>query len=200
MRKVNEPVTALIIETSGAVEAANKIVNNGKRDVAIAGRLEVSGEAGRADFSFVGIDGVILEVLGMFREDLENSSILVRADIDEGLPELRGDRLQLQQVVFNLLRNGIDVMKHVDSRMRRLEISCRANEVDMLVEFRACSGGSRENLNDMNRLFDRFFAARDSVMSVGQFMRRCIIEVHRGRIWVETNADRGLSICLALPL
>jgi two-component system sensor kinase FixL len=200
VHEVNQPVTAQIFETSEAVEAANQVVNNGKRDVAISGGLEVSGEAGRANFSFVGIDGVILEVLGMFGEDLEKASIFVRADIDERLPELRGDRLQLQHVVFNLLRNGIDVMKDVHGRMRRLEISCRANEVEMLVEFRACSGSSGTNINDMNRLFDRFFASRGSVMSLGQFMRRCIIEVHRGRIWAQTNQERGLSICLALPL
>ena len=200
VHKVNQPVTALIIETSEAIEVANEVANKAKRDLATAGGLEVRGEGARANFSFVGIDGVILEVLGMLRDDLENSSISVRADIDEGLPELRGDRLQLQQVVFNLLRNGIEVMKDVHSRMRRLEISCRANEGDMLVKFRACSSGSGTNVNDMSRLFDRFFTTRDSVMTLGQFMRRCIIEVHRGRIWAETNGDRGLSICLALPL
>jgi signal transduction histidine kinase len=154
----------------------------------------------QANVSFIRIDGVILEVLGTFRDELQKSSIFVRADIDEGLPELRGDRLQLQQVVFNLLRNGIDAMKDVHCRLRRLEISCSADDVEMLVAFRDCGGGSGTNTNDMDRLFDPFFTARDSGMSLGPFISRCIIEAHRGRIWAESNEDCGLTIRLALPL
>src|ERR1700748_2149466 len=75
-----------------------------------------------------------------FWESLEKSSISVRADIDEELPELRGDRLQLQQLVFNLLRDGIDAMKDVHGQLRRLEISCRADDVEMLAAFRDCVG------------------------------------------------------------
>ena len=154
----------------------------------------------QANLSFIRIDGVILEVLGMFRDELKKSSISVRADIDEGLPELRGDRLQLQQVVFNLLRNGIDAMKDVHGRARRLEISCRADDVEMLTAFRHCGGGSGTNTNDINRLFDPFFTTRDSGMSLGLFISRRIIEAHRGRIWAERNEDCGLTIRLALPL
>ncbi|WP_245474608.1 ATP-binding protein [Bradyrhizobium sp. Leo121] len=154
----------------------------------------------QASLSFIRIDGVILEVLGMFRDELEKSSISVRADIDEGLPELRGDRLQLQQVVFNLLRNGIDEMKDVYGRPRRLEISCRADEVEMLATFRHCGVGSGINTNDMNHVFDPFFTTRDSGMSSGLLISRRIIEAHRGRISAETNEDCGLTIRLALPL
>ena len=135
VHEVNQPLTALItsaeacrcwlsrcpMEISEVVEAANQVVNKGKRDVAIAGGLEVLAKGAQANLSFIMIDGVILEVLGMFRDELEKSSISVHADIDEGLPELRGDRLQLQQVVFSLLRNGIDAMKDVHGRARRLE-------------------------------------------------------------------------------
>lgn len=214
VHEVNQPVTALItsaeacrrrlsrcpMEISEAVEAANQVVNKEKRDVAIVGGLEVLAEGAQANLSFIMIDGVILEVLGMFRDELEKSSISVRADIDEGLPELRGDRLQLQQVVFNLLRNGIDAMKDVHGRLRRLEISCRADDVEMLTTFRDCGDGSGTNTNDMNRLFDPFFTTRDSGMSLGLFMSRRIIEAHRGRIWAERNEDCGLTIRLALPL
>jgi signal transduction histidine kinase len=214
VHEVNQPLTALItsaeacrcwlsrcpMEISEAVEAANQFVNKGKRNVAIAGGLEVLAKGAQANLSFIGIDGVILEVLGMFRDELEKSSISVRADIDEGLPELRGDRLLLQQVVFNLLRNGIDAMKDVHGRPRRLEISCRADDVEMLTTFRHCGGGSGTNTNDTNRLFDPFFTTSDSGMSSGLFISRRIIEAHRGRIWAERNEDCALTIRLALPL
>jgi PAS domain S-box-containing protein len=214
VQEVNQPLTALItsaeacrcwlsrcpMEISEAVEAANQFVNKGKRNVAIAGGLEVLAKGAQANLSFIGIDGVILEVLGMFRDELEKSSISVRADIDEGLPELRGDRLLLQQVVFNLLRNGIDAMKDVHGRPRRLEISCRADDVEMLTTFRHCGGGSGTNTNDTNRLFDPFFTTSNSGMSLGLFISRRIIEAHRGRIWAERNEDCALTIRLALPL
>jgi PAS domain S-box-containing protein len=214
VHEVNQPLTALVtsaeacrcwlsrfpMEISEAVEAANQVVNKAKRDVAIAGGLEVLAKGAQANLSFIMIDGVILEVLGMFRDELEKSSISVHADIDEGLPELRGDRLQLQQVVFSLLRNGIDAMKDVHGRARRLEISCRADDVEMLTAFRHCGGGSGTNTNDMNRLFDPFFTTRDSGMSLGLFISRRIIEAHRGRIWAERNEDCDLTIRLALPL
>jgi K+-sensing histidine kinase KdpD len=196
-----ESFNAIAIQAAAALDKI-RLINDlaRKRDVGIVGGLEVLGEVVQANLGFIGIDGVILEVLGMFRDELEKSSISVRADIDEGLPELRGCRLQLQQVVFNLLRNGIDAIKDVRGRLRRLEISCRANDVEMLVAFRDCGGVSRTNTNDMNRLFDPFFTTRDSGMSLGPFISRCIIEAHRGRIWAERNEDCGLTIRLALPL
>jgi two-component system, LuxR family, sensor kinase FixL len=214
VHEVNQPLTALItsaeacrcwlsrcpMEISETVEAANQFVNKGKRNVAIAGGLEVLAKGAQANLRFIRIDGVILEVLGMLRDELEKSSISVRADIDEGLPELRGDRLQLQQAVFNLLRNGIDAMKDVHGRARRLEISCRADNVEMLTAFRHCGGGSGTNTNDMNHLFDPFLTTRDSEMNLGIFISRRIIEAHRGRIWAERNEDCGLTIWLALPL
>ena len=152
----------------------------------------------QANLSFIRIDGVILEVLGMLRDELEKSSVSVRADIDEGLPELRGDRLQLQQVVFNLLRDGIDALKDVNGQARRLEISCRADDVEMLTAFHHCGGGSETNTHDMKRLHDPFLTTRDS--GIGLFISRRIIEAHRGRIWAERNEDCGLTIRLALPL
>jgi signal transduction histidine kinase len=167
------------------------------------GELEVLAKGAQANLSFFGIDGVILEVLGGLRDELEKSSISVRADIDEGLPELRGDREQLQQVVFKLLRNGIDAMKDVHGRPRRLEISCRADDIQMIMAFRYCGGGSGTNTNDMNRLtrlFDPIVPTRDSGMSFGPFISRRIVEAHRGRIWVERDEDCGLTIRLALPL
>ncbi|MBR0695243.1 PAS domain-containing protein [Bradyrhizobium lablabi] len=214
VHEVNQPLTALItraeaccrwlskcrMEISEAVEAANQVVNKGKRDAATVGGLEVLAKGAQANLSFIRIDGVILEVLGMFRDELEKSSISVRADIDESLPELRGDRLQLQQVVFNLLRNGIDAMKDVHGRLRRLEISCRADDAEMFTVFRHCAGSSGTSTNDMNRLFDPFFATTDSGMSLGLFISRRIIEAHRGRIWAERNEDCGLTIRFALPL
>jgi hypothetical protein len=188
------------MEISEVVEAANHVVNKGKRDVAFVGGLEVLAKGAQANLRFIRIDGVILEVLGMFRDELEKSSISVRADIDEGLPELRGDRLQLQQVVFNLLRNGIDAMKDVHGRARRLEVSCRADNVEMLTAFRRCGSGSGANTNDLNRLFDPFLTARDSEMNLGLFISRRIIEAHRGRIWAERNEDCGVTVRFALPL
>ncbi|WP_225704819.1 sensor histidine kinase [Bradyrhizobium cenepequi] len=172
----------------------------GKMGVAIVGGLEGLAEGAQANLSFIRIDGVILEVLGMFRDELEKSSIAVRADIDEGLPELRADRLRLQQVVFNLLQNAIDAMKDAPGRPRRLEISCRADNAEVLTAFRDCGGGSGTNTNDMSRLFDPFFATRGSRMSLGLFISQRIIEAHRGRIWAERNEDCGLTIRLALPL
>jgi signal transduction histidine kinase len=165
--------------------------------------LEALAKGAQANLSFFGIDGVILEVLGGLRDELEKSSISVRADIDEGLPELRGDREQLQQVVFKLLRNGIDAMKDVHGRPRRLEISCRADDIEMIMAFRYCGGGLGTNTNDMNRLtrlFDPIVTTRDSGMSLSLFISRRIIEAHRGRIWAERNEDCGLTIRLALPL
>ena len=167
------------------------------------GELEVLAKGAQANLSFIGIDGVILEVLGALRDELEKSSISVRADIDEGLPELRGDRVQLQRIVFNLLRNGIDAMNDVHGRPRRLEISCRADDIEMLMAFRYCGGGSGTNTNDLNRLnrlFDPFFTTRDPGTSLGRFISRRIIEAHRGRIWAQRNEDCGLTIRLALPL
>jgi Histidine kinase-, DNA gyrase B-, and HSP90-like ATPase len=167
------------------------------------GELEVLAKGAQANLSFFGIDGVILEVLGGLRDELEKSSISVRADIDEGLPELRGDRVQLQQVVFKLLRNGIDAMKDLHGRPRRLEISCRADDIEMIMAFRYCGDGSGTNTNDMNRLtrlFDPIVPTRDSGMSFGSFISRRIVEAYRGRIWVERDEDCGLTIRLALPL
>lgn len=146
VHEVNQPLTALSNsaeacrrwllrdppQTSEAREAVCQVIREGKRAVGIVSGLEALARGARVNPGYLRLGDVVFEVFNLLRAELEQSSVVVHADIDEALPELRGDGFQLQQVVLNLLRNSIESMRQVYDRPRAIEISCRADgQVDL---------------------------------------------------------------------
>src|SRR5207302_4664401 len=151
--------------------------------------------------SLVGVDEMIREALGLVQPEVQKHSVVVEQALDDGLPPVLGDRIRLQQLVLNLIMNGIDSMAGVTSRPRRLLISCvRGHGEDgpgVLVGVQDAGIGAAAE--DLEKLFDPFFTTKRDGLGMGLSIGRSIAEAHGGRLWASRNADHGLTFYLLVP-
>lgn len=123
----------------------------------------------------------------------------MRTELAAGLPSVQGDRVQLQQVVLNLVMNGIDAMKAVTERPRELLISSRPHEPDEILVAAQDSGIGVDEQN-MGRLFEPFYTTKPEGMGMGLRISCSIIEAHGGRLWAVANAGPGITVQFTLPI
>ncbi|MET4279460.1 MULTISPECIES: AAA family ATPase [unclassified Bradyrhizobium] len=145
------------------------------------------------------VKGVVSEVITLVERELISQQVSLRTELASPLPMILGDRVQLQQVIINLLMNGIEAMQSVTDRPRELVIRSRQDETQqVLVSVTDCGVGiSAENAD---RLFNAFFTTKSSGMGMGLSICRSIIEAHGGRLWATTNVLHGATFQLTLPV
>jgi PAS domain S-box-containing protein len=146
----------------------------------------------------VDINQVILEVLDLSRNELQRNRVSIRTQLETGKPLVRGDRIQLQQVVLNLILNAIDAMSEPGTSPRELSITSRrekANEV--LVEVHDSGRGLQAET--IERMFDPFFTTKPEGMGMGLSISRSIVVAHGGRLWAVPNEPRGAVFRFTLP-
>jgi signal transduction histidine kinase len=133
----------------------------------------------------------------LLRSELTRYSISVRTDLAADLPQVMGDRVQLQQVMMNLIMNSIDAMKDVDGA-RELEIkSQRAENEQVLVS--VSDTGVGLPVQQADQIFKAFFTTKLQGTGMGLSISRSIVESHGGRLWAADNSPRGASFCFSLP-
>jgi signal transduction histidine kinase len=129
--------------------------------------------------------------------DAAKRRILVETDLEKNLPLVVGDRIQLQQVLLNLVLNGIEAMDTVVDRPKRLFIrSAREGADAVLVEVRDQGVG----MEIPERVFEAFFTTKENGMGMGLAICRSIIEAHYGRLWVASREGPGATVCFTIPL
>jgi signal transduction histidine kinase len=135
----------------------------------------------------------------LVQRELISHQILLPMELAPALPKILGDRVQLQQVIINLVMNGIEAMQSVTDRPRELVIRSRQDEKQqVLVSVTDCGVGiSAENLD---RLFNAFFTTKSSGMGMGLSICRSIIEAHGGRLWATANIPYGATFQFTLPV
>jgi C4-dicarboxylate-specific signal transduction histidine kinase len=146
----------------------------------------------------VDIDKVILEVLDLSRNELQRNGISVQTQLLTGMPPVHGDKVQLQQLVLNLILNAVDAMSGPGTTSRVLSISSRtegANQV--LVEIR--DSGHGLSPQTMERIFDPFYTTKPDGMGMGLSISRSIVLAHGGRLWAMANEPRGAVFLFSLP-
>jgi signal transduction histidine kinase len=139
------------------------------------------------------------EVLSLVSSDLLRNRVSVRVDIDDTRPlVITGDRVQLQQVILNLLRNASDAMSAVDDRTRSLLVSIAAGQDgDVRVSVKDAGVGLEPRVAE--RIFDPFYTTKVDGMGIGLSVSRSIIEGHGGRLWVERNDGPGATFSFSIP-
>ena len=121
----------------------------------------------------------------------------METDLDRTLSPVVGDRIQLQQVLLNLLLNGIEAMDSIEDRPKRLFIRSGQERTDaVIVEVRDHGVG----VEDPKRVFEAFFTTKENGMGMGLAISRSIIEAHNGRLWLASNKGPGTTVCFAIPL
>jgi two-component system, LuxR family, sensor kinase FixL len=145
------------------------------------------------------LDEVVEEIVPLVRRELLDNRITLRLELARALPPVLGDRVQLKQVIMNLLINGIQAMAPVDDRPRELLIRSKHHGADrVLLEMQDSGVGIDEN--SMHRLFNAFFTTKPDGMGMGLSICRSIIESHGGRIWASRNSGPGATFHFTLPV
>jgi C4-dicarboxylate-specific signal transduction histidine kinase len=138
------------------------------------------------------------EVIALCSGDLQRNGTLLRPDFAKDLPVVVGDRIQLQQVILNLLTNAADAMRAVEDRPREIHIKTEL-DADDRVRVTVCDSGVGFDSRDADKLFGTFFSTKPQGMGVGLSVSRSIIESHHGRIWAVKNEGPGATFAFAIP-
>jgi signal transduction histidine kinase len=145
----------------------------------------------------VDVNEVIREMIVLLRSETTRHSILVRTELAPDLPQVMGDRVQLQQVMMNLIMNATEAMKDVDA-VRDLAIrSQRAENEQLLVSVSDTGVGLPPR--QAEQIFNAFFTTKAQGTGMGLSISRSIVESHGGRLWAADNSRRGASFCFTLP-
>src|SRR5713226_6754929 len=209
--EVNQPITAAVTYASAARrllsakppnfhevdDVLSLIVKEGIRAGEVVGRIRALIKKAPARKDAVEINDAILEVIALTRTEAANNSVSVRTQLAEGLPRVQGDRVQLQQVLLNLIINAIEAMGDIGEKERELLISSRNEPDGVSVEVRDTGPGFAPA--DLDRVFEAFYTTKPEGMGMGLSICRSIIEAHGGRLWASPNMPRGASFQFALP-
>lgn len=174
-------------------QALARIVKDGNRASAIITRIRAFIKKSPPQNDRVAINDAILEVIEIIRGEAVRNGISVQTQLTDGLPLIDGARVQLQQVILNLIINAIEAMSETSEATRELLISSGRTESDgVLVAIRDSGPGLAPAM--LERLFESFYTTKQNGLGLGLSICRSIIEAHGGRLWTSTNLPRG-AIC-----
>jgi PAS domain S-box-containing protein len=178
-------------------EALAGIVGNVDRAGDIVGRIREQIKKAPLRKERFDLNAAINEVIVLGRSAIINNGVLVQTRLSEGLFPIHGDRVQLQQVVLNLLLNAVEAMGSTEAGARELLISTEQDRTALLVTVR--DSGPGIDPSHLERVFDAFYTTKSSGMGMGLSICRSIIDAHGGRLWVEANEPRGTIFQFTLP-
>jgi PAS domain S-box-containing protein len=209
--EVNQPIAAAVTNANTCLRwlmrdepdmeearaAATRIVKDGTRAAEIVSRIRLLFKKGTPQHELIDVNEVIREMIVLLRGEATRYSISVRTELFDDLPQVMGDRVQLQQVLMNLMMNGIDAMKEVDGT-RELAISSQQPEKEQVVVSVADTGvGLPPHLAE--QIFNAFFTTKPHGTGMGLRISRSIVESHGGRLWAADNPPRGATFYFTLP-
>jgi len=210
--EVNQPLSGIITNAStclrmlaadppnvdGARETARRTIRDGNRASDVITRLRALFGKKSATTESVDLNEAAREVITLLRSELQRSRVILRADLADHLPPVSGDRVQLQQVILNLLLNASDAMSGVDDRPRQLVIRTERDEGDRVLLTVQDAGVGFET-QDVERLFEAFYTTKSGGMGIGLSVSRSIIESHHGRLWAAPNDGPGATFSFSIP-
>jgi signal transduction histidine kinase len=177
--------------------AAMRIVKDGTRAGEIISRIRLLFKKGTSERELVDVNEVIQEMIVLLRSEAMRYSISIRTELAADLPQVMGDRVQLQQVMMNLTVNSIDAMKDVDGTRELAIRSQRAENKQVLVSVSDTGVGLPRQ--PVEQIFSAFFTTKPHGTGMGLRISRSIIESHCGRLWAADNSPRGASFSFTLP-
>jgi PAS domain S-box-containing protein len=182
----------------GARETARRTIRDGGRASEVIARLRAMFARKEFTFEALELNDAAREVVALLSNDFQRNRIALQLELADDLPTVTGDRVQLQQVILNLLRNASEAMADVEDRPRQLSISTARDDDRVRLMIRDAGMGLPPA--GLDSLFDAFFTTKNDGMGIGLFVSRSIIERHQGRLWAEPNGDGpGTTFSVSLP-
>ena len=177
--------------------AASRIVQDGRRAGEIVNRVRLLFQKGTLQRELVDLNEIIREMILLLYSEATQFAVLVRTELAADLPQVIGDRVQLQQVLMNLMMNSIDAMKNVDGT-RELTVQLQRDE-DNQVLISVSDTGMGLPPQQADKIFNAFFTTKTHGTGLGLRISRSIVESHDGRLWAADNSPRGARFCFTLP-
>ena len=213
--EVNQPLTAVLNNANACLdllpkgapnleevrEALTEIIDDADRAGAVILRVRQLAKGMPVERSLLDLRDIVKDVLALARYESAARHITIRTDFSEEPPPVLGDRVQLQQVLLNLVMNGMDAMNSVEEQKRILSLFGRRETRDGAPAVLLCvqDAGSGLKPEAMDRLFEAFYTTKPQGMGMGLAISRSIIEAHGGRLWAEPNQGPGATFLLSLP-
>jgi len=210
--EVSQPLSGIITNAStclrmlaanppnveGARETVRRTIRDGNRASDVIMRLRAL--FGKRDYlvETMNLNESTREVIALSLSELQRNQVIVRQQLADDLPAVTGDRVQLQQVILNLLLNASEAMRDVNDRPRLLVIRTEREEADH-VRLSVRDAGVGFDPQATNRLFDAFYTTKSGGMGIGLSVSRSIIESHRGRLWATLNDGPGATFAFSIP-
>ncbi len=210
--EVNQPLSGIITNAGtclrmlaadppnveGARETAKRTIRDGNRASELIMRLRALFSRKESTTEPVDLNEATQEVIALSLSELQRNRVILRPEFADDLPVVTGDRVQLQQVILNLLRNASDAMSAVNDRPRQLQIRTERGTDDQ-VRLTVRDAGVGLDPHAMDRLFEAFYTTKNDGMGIGLSVSRSIIERHHGRLWAEPNDGPGATFSFSIP-
>jgi C4-dicarboxylate-specific signal transduction histidine kinase len=214
--EVNQPLAAIVnygnaclrLLTTGSANlteiatALSAIVKDANRASAIIARIRALSKKTPPEMAALQVSDVVTDILALVRRELTGRLIALKTALPEDLPPVLGDRIQLQQVLLNLVMNSIEAMNKVPEDQRRLFIGAQSHvsEDKSFVLITMTDSGIGLTADDLPKLFQTFYTTKADGMGMGLAISRSIVEAHGGRLWATPNADLGATFQFTLPV
>ena len=210
--EVNQPLSGIITnagtclrmldaappDIAGARETARRTIRDGNRASDVITRLRALFSKREFTLEPLDLNEATREVIALSSNDLQRNRVILQSELADGLPTVTGDRIQLQQVILNLLRNASDAMVDVHDRPRHLLIKTEGEDGNR-VRLTVRDAGVGLTPQSLDSLFDAFYTTKSGGMGIGLFVSRSIVERHEGRLWAEPNDGPGATFSFSLP-
>jgi two-component system, LuxR family, sensor kinase FixL len=209
--EINQPLAAVVNNASAGLRwlAANNleearqstelVIADGHRAGEIINRIRALAKKAPPQKDWVNINETIAEVIALSQSEIQRNRVLLQTQLSSDLPPILGDRIQLQQVILNLIINAIEAMSGVGEEARELQVGSEKDESQgVLVAVR--DSGPGLDPEGLNRIFTAFYTTKPQGMGMGLAISRSIIEAHGGRLWAVPNDGPGVTFQFALPV
>jgi len=209
--EVNQPIAAVVTNAQAALrwlnmqppdpeevrQALDRIVRNGRRAGDVIGRIRALVAKAPPRNDQLDINEVMLDVIALTRSELRGSGTALQTQLADGLPLILGDRIQLQQVMLNLIFNAVEAMSEAHGGSRELLIRTDQDRPGgVLVAVQDSGPGLKPE--SIDRLFDAFYTTKPGGMGMGLSICRAIVEAHGGRMWATANVPQGAAFLFSL--
>jgi C4-dicarboxylate-specific signal transduction histidine kinase len=181
----------------GARETARRTIRDGNRASDVITRLRTLFSKKEFALEPLDLNEAAREVIALSLSELQRNRVTVQAELFDPLPPVRGDRVQLQQVILNLIRNAADAMAGVDARPRQLTIRTERDEDRVRLSVQDVGVGLEPQ--NVDKIFVPFFTTKTDGMGIGLSVSRSIIESHNGRLWAAPNDGGGATFSFSIP-
>lgn len=213
IHEVNQPLTAIVASAEASLrwmdreqpnlvkarQAIVRLTREGKRAGEVISGLRALVQKSKFDLARVDLNEVIREVLALLRDEIGRESVNLDLNLSEAVGAVVADKLQIQQVLLNLIRNGIESMTPIDNRDRVLQVMTdRAGAGEALVTVADTGVGLSADVTD--RIFEPLFTTKRDGMGMGLSICRSLVQAHRGRLWASPNGMLGTRFQFTLPL